>query len=91
MPDLTALWDQILQKMQQELSTSSFETWVKRTRLLTISDNKLVIGVPNKFARDWLGTRYVSTLQKAVQDTLGRPASMQFVIADNLGRWIHRK
>ena len=84
MPDLTALWDQILQKMQQELSTSSFETWVKRTRLLTISDNKLVIGVPNKFARDWLGTRYVSTLQKAVQDTLGRPASMQFVIADNL-------
>lgn len=84
MPDLSALWDQTLQKMQRELSKPSFETWVKSTRLLTMLDNKLIVGVPNKFARDWLATRYVSILQKAVQDTLRRPVSLKFVIADNL-------
>ena len=85
MTELTNLWGKVLEKLEQDLSKPSFETWLKPTQPVTLVENTLVIGVPNEFARDWLETRYAPLLQEAVHDVLKMPLRIDFVIVDSQG------
>jgi chromosomal replication initiator protein len=78
--DLDALWKKTLNKIENELSKPSFETWVKPTQPLQITNNTLIIAVPNEFARDWLETRYATIISETLQEITQLPLAVKFVI-----------
>ncbi|MGI6575129.1 MAG: chromosomal replication initiator protein DnaA [bacterium] len=80
MNDLDALWKKTLNKIENELSKPSFETWVKPTQPLQITNNTLIIAVPNEFARDWLETRYATIISETLQEITQLPLAVKFVI-----------
>lgn len=78
---LQLLWQETLEKLKNELSKPSFETWLSSTRLLTIDGDTLVISVPNEFAKDWLESRYAPMIRSSVQSVLGHSVNLRFILS----------
>ncbi|KYC36960.1 chromosomal replication initiation protein DnaA [Scytonema hofmannii PCC 7110] len=68
---IDSLWNQVLERLQLELSRPTFETWIKTASAVQFENNCLVIRTPNPFARNWLQKYYIRTIANVVQDILG--------------------
>ncbi len=77
---IDAFWENILGKLEDELSKNSFETWLSSTRLIDFSNNNLTINVSNEFAKDWLESRYSTLIKSTVQNYLNVPVTLTFVV-----------
>ena len=78
---LEGLWNQVLEKLQQQLSRPTFETWIKPARAQTLEADSLIVSTPNPFARNWLQKHYVGAIAEVVNDILGRQVDIQVVVA----------
>ncbi len=52
------LWQAVLGEMELSLSKAQFITWFKNTTILSNQNGKVVIGVPNGFAKEWLENKF---------------------------------
>ncbi|NES74242.1 MAG: chromosomal replication initiator protein DnaA, partial [Okeania sp. SIO2D1] len=59
---LDNLWNQVLERLQLQLSRPTFETWIKTASAQQLENNCLVICTPNPFARNWLQKYYIKTI-----------------------------
>ncbi|MBW4495714.1 MAG: chromosomal replication initiator protein DnaA [Oscillatoria princeps RMCB-10] len=73
---LESLWNQVLERLQLQLSRPTFETWIKTASAQQLENNCLVIRTPNPFARNWLQKYYLKTIAGVVQDILGHPVDI---------------
>ena len=78
---LEGLWNQVLERLQQQLSRPTFETWIKPARAQTLEADALIVSTPNPFARNWLQKHYVGAIGEVVQDILGRSVDIQVIVA----------
>ena len=65
---LQGLWDEVLERLQSQLSRPTFETWIKPARIEELSDTDLTITTPNPFARNWLQKHYLGTINSVVTE-----------------------
>ncbi|MBW4491049.1 MAG: chromosomal replication initiator protein DnaA [Trichocoleus desertorum ATA4-8-CV12] len=79
---LESLWNQILERLQLQLSRPTFETWIKTASVEQLENNCLVIRTPNPFARNWLQKYYVKTIADVAQDILGYSVEIHITIAE---------
>ncbi|HIK55067.1 MAG TPA: chromosomal replication initiator protein DnaA [Synechococcales cyanobacterium M55_K2018_004] len=77
---LESFWNQVLERLQLQLSRPTFETWIKPATIEQLDQNGLVICTPNPFARNWLQKYYVKTISEVSQDILGHPVEIQIVV-----------
>lgn len=56
--DKKELWDAVLAQTQFNISKANFATWFKNTSIISRSEEKVVIGVPNAFSKEWLEGKY---------------------------------
>lgn len=61
------LWKASLGQIELSLSRANFITWFKNTTILSRSEGKVVIGVPNGFAKEWLENKYNLYIIKALK------------------------
>ncbi len=61
------LWQAVLGEMELSISKASFTTWFKSTSIFGITENLLVVSVPNIFAKEWLEKKYKTQIIDAVQ------------------------
>ncbi|WP_375340770.1 chromosomal replication initiator protein DnaA [Okeania sp. SIO2C9] len=73
---LDNLWNQVLERLQLQLSRPTFETWIKTANVQQLENNCLVICTPNPFARNWLQKYYIKTIADVVHDILGYPVEI---------------
>ncbi len=76
-----SLWDQVMERLQLQLSRPTFETWIKTASAETLDENRLVIRTPNPFARNWLQKYYIKTIAEVVHDILGHAVEIQIEIS----------
>ena len=74
---LDHLWNQVLERLQLQLTQPTFETWIKSASAQEWKDNCLVIRAPNPFARNWLQKHYLKTIADVVEDIVGQPTEIQ--------------
>ncbi|HEY9749045.1 MAG TPA: chromosomal replication initiator protein DnaA [Allocoleopsis sp.] len=79
---LESLWNQILERLQLQLSRPTFETWIKTASVEQLENNCLVIRTPNPFARNWLQKYYVKTIADVAQEILGYSVEIHITIAE---------
>lgn len=77
---LQGLWDEVLERLQSQLSRPTFETWIKPARIEALSDTDLTITTPNPFARNWLQKHYLGTINSVVTEVLGHPVQIQVMV-----------
>ena len=68
-----AIWDDILDYVQEQIPDVEFRTWFQQVRPLGVENGAYMIGVPHSFARDWLKSHYAPVLETALRD-LGAPS-----------------
>jgi len=62
------LWQATLGEIELSISKANFSTWFKNTAILSNEKGKVVIGVPNGFAKEWLENKYNTYIFKALRN-----------------------
>ncbi|MCP4649684.1 MAG: chromosomal replication initiator protein DnaA [PVC group bacterium] len=76
------LWAETLSFLKKEISVQRFETWLKPTKAVELSDQGLVVEVPNKFFKEWLLDHYLSLITKIVSQILQKKVRVDFIVSD---------
>jgi chromosomal replication initiator protein len=79
---LDGLWEEVLDRLQTQLSRPTFETWIKPARAQSLIGQELVISTPNPFARNWLQKHYVDTIADVVNEILGQTIHIQVTVSN---------
>ena len=61
------VWRNVLDEIEQSISSSQFSTWFAGVELLSIDEGKIVIGVPNIFKRSQIQSRYSEVIKAAFE------------------------
>jgi chromosomal replication initiator protein len=75
------IWSAVQEELRFQLAKSSYETWVKPTSLLDQEGSTFRIGVPSKFAKDWLEDRFGGLIQETLQAVTGDDVRVDFVVS----------
>ncbi len=76
-----ATWAQVLSDLALQMSTNSYNTWVRDTWLVQVDGDTWCIGVPNAYALDWLQSRLRNKCQRTLARLTGRTIALHFVLA----------
>ena len=79
-------WEAALGRLQLQVTRPSYDTWLRDTVGLELSDNALVVGVPTTFAAEWLGRRMLVLIQTAVASVARAPVGVTFRVRGAAGR-----
>lgn len=63
------LWQAALGEIELSISKANFSTWFKNTNILSNENGKVVIGVPNGFAKEWLENKYNTYIFRALRNS----------------------
>jgi len=75
------LWQAVLSEIELSISKANFITWFKNTNIISQKDNKIIIGVPNGFTREWLENKYNKIILKALRNNADRIKEVSYIIA----------
>ena len=76
------LWMQALIELALQMPAATYDTWVKDTTGLSYEDGQFVVGVPNAYARDWLGNRLRTNIKRVLSRQVGRAVEVIFQVRD---------
>lgn len=78
--DLANIWDKILEHTKQDIGERSFENWFSSTKLISISEEGVIIGVPSNFFKDWIYDHYRDILNISILKTVGKVIPITFEV-----------
>lgn len=61
------IWQAVLGNLELSLSKAKFTTWFKNTTILECVDDKIVVGVPNAFTKEWLTNKFHQEILKTLR------------------------
>lgn len=62
------LWQAALGEIELSISKANFITWFKNTAILSNDNGRIIIGVPNGFAKEWLENKYRTYVINALRN-----------------------
>ena len=77
---LDALWMQVQAHVAQQVPAAEFATWLQETHLVTLDDDRAVIGVPNIFACEQVQAVYAQQLAEVLVGQTGKRVAVEVVI-----------
>ncbi len=77
-----AVWESILSGLRKELPRASFETWFGETRPLQMTDDQLVVAVPDSFIKGGIERRYRDIIDRLSQAHFGDRLAINFAVAE---------
>ncbi len=77
---LENFWDQVLERLQLQLSRPTFETWIKSATAEELDDKRLIICTPNTFARSWIQKYYIKAIADVVEELLGHAVEIHISV-----------
>lgn len=75
-PDM--VWRSALSELSLQMTTATFDTWVRDTTVLAYEDGEFIIGVPNAYARDWLDNRLRNRIKQTLTGLINRSVQVTF-------------
>ena len=78
-------WEKVLNKVEENVSAQSFNTWFKPTQFVRRDGSALYIRVPNSFFRDWLNEHIDVVLNAAKSAEVGE-ISVVYMIEESTVR-----
>ena len=74
------------QDIAQRIGEPRFNFWFDGNTKFTLSEESLIVGVPNLFFQDWLQNTFGDSVRAAACEIIGRPIPVQFTIDPELFR-----
>ena len=78
------LWNNFLNVLATRVTTISFNTWFKDTKLIDIKNGKLIIQVPMPFHIKFLNDNYYDLIVEIISSITGTNYDLEFIIEEEL-------
>lgn len=79
MKELNEIWDSVLKQMSEEISSVSFETWIKPVTPVAINDNEIILSVKSSLSKNMLMTKFRSMLESCLELASGASLALNVV------------
>ena len=79
---MAEVWENVLKIMEKEIIKPIFDTWIKSTIPLSMTETTFEIGTPKQFIKEWLETRYATMIQNTIQYVTQKPLKVRFINLD---------
>lgn len=76
-------WDLFLSNIKSKLSSVSYNTWFKETKLYKQSDDSITIMVPMSFYKDYLNKHYYDLIDNIITSITGKSYDINFISEDD--------
>ena len=83
---ITKQWPSILEILESETSTVSFQTWFKNLKPVDVRDNTLFIETIDDFSKDILKNRYIRLIQNAIIQVTHHEFEIQIVTSNEFNQ-----
>jgi chromosomal replication initiator protein len=74
------IWQATLGELQLQMTGATYDTWLRRARLISYEDGTFIIGVHNGYAKDWLENRLLSMIKRTITNITGQTVEVRFVV-----------
>ncbi len=78
--NLDTLWNDVLNVIKVELTEVSFNTWLKSIEPISLSNNKIILAVPNDFTKGILKGRYYNLIKNSIKQVASYDYDIEFII-----------
>jgi chromosomal replication initiator protein len=75
------LWQAALGEIELSISKANFITWFKNTAIISNKEGRVVLSVPNGFAKEWLENKYNLYILRALRNLEDSIKSVSCIIA----------
>jgi len=82
--DNNLLWSNFLEVVKRKISTVSYDTWFKDTKILKQEEGKLLIEVPMSFHKKFLKDTYYDLIDEILNDLVGCSYDLEFVVEEDI-------
>lgn len=76
------LWESIAGRLREALTETTYETWFGHASPVSLSEDSLVVEVPNDFTRDWIKSHFLDFVSGAARESLGREVVVTFTVGE---------
>src|SRR3989338_5800821 len=80
MTDYKQLWQSALIEIELSISSGNFTTWFKDTRIVKEEGGVVVLSVPNAFVKEWLVTKYHSSILRNLRNLENSIHAVEYVV-----------
>ncbi|MDD5270875.1 MAG: chromosomal replication initiator protein DnaA [Candidatus Omnitrophica bacterium] len=77
------VWDKTKDLIREKVNPQTFETWFRPTKGISITDNTLMLEVPNSFFKDWLLEHHLELIRATLRNISGQALSLDFSYSAN--------
>jgi chromosomal replication initiator protein len=74
------IWVQTLNLLKENINQQAYETWFEPIRFVEANDKSIVLGVPNKFFKNWIEEHYRDTITGVLEKVCSKGLAIEFVI-----------
>jgi chromosomal replication initiator protein len=78
-----SLWDAISLRLRQSLGDPTYATWFPYAEPRSLTEEALVVSVPNDFTREWIESHFRGYVSSAARDVAGREIGVSFTVAEH--------
>lgn len=64
---MSSIWNNCLVKLENEISSSDFSTWIRPLQVIITNDNIKLLA-PNRFVLDWVKEHYLTKIEDAIRE-----------------------
>lgn len=75
-----AIWNQALGLLKDNINQQTYQTWLEPIRFIEINEESIVLGVPNKFFKNWVAEHYSDVIISSLENICNKKVSLEFVI-----------
>ncbi len=83
MEEIDEIWGRCLLALRESVSDAVWQMWLSKVTAVEISEDNLVLGVPNSVVRARINDRFLGLIRDAVAAEAGHPLDVSLVIIDD--------
>jgi chromosomal replication initiator protein len=74
------LWSEVADRLKEALNDTTYRTWFDQVEGGEVSDEAVVLTVPNDFTRNWIEAHFFGLVQAAVRELTGDERPVQLMV-----------
>ncbi|MBD3296149.1 MAG: chromosomal replication initiator protein DnaA [Candidatus Omnitrophica bacterium] len=78
------IWKKALALLKTEVNEQVFTAWFTPIQQISIDEDSIALGLPNKFFENWIREKYAAVIQNAINRASGKDLSISFKITEDL-------
>jgi chromosomal replication initiator protein len=78
--DTKKLWDDALVAIELGITPANFKTWFRDTRIVSLEDGTVTLGVPSVFVRDWLQDKFQSMILRVLRENTPHVRNIEYAV-----------